>query len=77
MDNLFQHSEQCYAVFSTAFSTALSIDMLLPCKELVTQIHATPWILGSFPYPLFFAVVQALAFHGVMLLLTKLFTMGL
>jgi hypothetical protein len=77
MNELFQHSEQCYAIFNSALSTALSIDTFLSCKELATQIHATPWILGGFPYPLFFAVSQAAAFHGVMLLLTKLFTMGL
>jgi hypothetical protein len=77
MNELFQHSEQCYAVFNSAIPTAFSIDTFLPCRELATQIHITPWILGGFPYPLFFAVSQAVAFHGVMGLLTKLFTMGL
>ena len=77
MEELFQHSEQCYAVFNSALPTAFSIDMFSPCKELSSAIHATPWILGGFPYPLFFAASQSLAFHGVMLLLTKLFTMGL
>jgi hypothetical protein len=77
MEELFRHSEQCYAIFNSALPTALSIDIFLPCKELSSAIHATPWILGGFPYPLFFAASQALAFHGVMLLLTKLFTMGL
>jgi hypothetical protein len=76
MEELFRYSEQCYAVFNSA-STALSFDIFLPCKELSSAIHVTPWILGGFPYPLFFAASQALAFHGVMLLLTKLFTMGL
>lgn len=70
---LFQNSEKCYAILERfADSSAL-----LPCKELVEAIHTQPWVLGGFPYPLFFAVSQALAFHGVMLLLTKLFTMGL
>jgi hypothetical protein len=77
MEELFQHSEQCYTVFNAALPTALSIDIFLPCRDLATAIHATPWILGGFPYPLFFAVTQAIAFHGVMLLLTKLFTMSL
>jgi len=77
MSELFQHSEECYVVFNSALSTALSIDIFSPCKELATAIHFTPWILGGFPYPLFFAASQAIAFHGVMLLLTKLFTMGL
>jgi len=77
MSELFQHSEQCYAIFNSALPAALSMDIFSPCKELATAIHATPWILGGFPYPLFFAASQALAFHAVMLLLTKLFTMGL
>jgi hypothetical protein len=77
MDEIFLQSEQCYTIFNSALPTTLSIDMFLPCKELATQIHATPWILGGFPYPLFFAVSQAIAFHSVMILLTKLFTMGL
>jgi hypothetical protein len=70
---LFQNSEKCYA----ALERVIDSSALLPCKELVEAIHAQPWVLGGFPYPLFFAVSQAIAFHGVMLLLTKLFTMGL
>ncbi len=70
---LFQNSEKCYAVLERVIDSSA----LLPCKELVEAIHAQPWVLGAFPYPLFFAVSQAIAFHGVMLLLTKLFTMGL
>jgi hypothetical protein len=70
---LFQNSEQCYALLERVIDTS----NLLPCKELVEAIHAQPWVLGGFPYPLFFAVSQAIVFHGVMLLLTKLFTMGL
>lgn len=70
---LFQDSEKCYALLERVIDTS----NLLPCKELVEAIHAQPWVLGGFPYPLFFAISQAIAFHGVMLLLTKLFTMGL
>jgi hypothetical protein len=70
---LFQNSEKCYA----ALGWLTDASALLPCKELVEAIHHQPWLLGGFPYPLFFACSQALAFHGVMLLLTKLFTMGL
>jgi hypothetical protein len=70
---LFQNSEKCYAILERIIDASA----LLPCKELVEAIHHQPWLLGGFPYPLFFAISQALAFHGVMLLLTKLFTMGL
>lgn len=70
---LFQNSEKCLA----ALERFIDASALLPCKELTEAIHAQPWVLGGFPYPLFFALSQALAFHGAMLLLTKLFTMGL
>jgi len=70
---LFQNSEKCYAILERIIDAST----LLPCKDLVEAIHHQPWLLGGFPYPLFFAISQALAFHGVMLLLTKLFTMGL
>jgi hypothetical protein len=45
--------------------------------HLIDSSYAPFITLGGFPYPLFFAASQAIAFHGVMLLLTKLFTMGL
>jgi hypothetical protein len=71
---IFQNSEKCYMLLQGG---VISTSELLPCKAMAEAIHAQPWLLGAFPYPLFFAVSQALAFHGVMLLLTKLFTMGL
>ena len=70
---LFQNSEKCYALLERVIDSS----SLLPCKELVEAIHTQPWVLGGFPYPLFFAASQAIAFHGVCCLLTKLFTMGL
>lgn len=70
---LLQNSEKCYV----ALERFIDVSALFSCKELVEAIHAQPWLLGGFPYPLFFAISQALAFHGVCCLLTKLFTMGL
>lgn len=72
VEALFQNSEKCYAVLEQIIDASA----LLPCKDLTEAIHAHPWLLGGFPYPVFFAASQALVFHGAMLLLTKLFTMG-
>jgi hypothetical protein len=71
---IFQNSEKCYAILK---GVVFSTNELLSCKAMVEAIHVQPWLLGGFPYPLFFAITQAFAFHGVCCLLTRLFTMGL
>jgi hypothetical protein len=74
MDELFQHSEACYTALA-AVQIELPV-ILNHCQPLVTQIHQRPWILSEFPYPLLKVAVECLSFHGIMLLLTKMFCLG-
>ena len=81
MTELYQHADACFLYLDSL--TPLSRDFqavgdsLQQCLSLAAAIHAQPWLLGGFPYPLFKSLLECAVFHGVFLLLTKLFTLGL
>jgi len=75
MEELINSAHICWEGLQEDFN--LSIEVGQHCLNLTTAIQKRPWILSEFPYPLTFSLVQAVSFHGAMLLLTKLFTLGL
>jgi hypothetical protein len=81
MTELYQHANACFEYLDSLSPLSGDIqaagDSLQQCFNLAAAIHAQPWLLGGFPYPLFKSLLECAAFHGVFLLLTKLFTLGL
>lgn len=81
MDNLYEHAESCFAYLESLQLIASQIQVsganILHCYTLTQGIHAQPWLLGGVPYPLIKAGTELFAFHGVMLLLSRIFTLGL
>lgn len=75
MEELINSAHICWEGLQEGFN--LSVDIGKHCLSLTEAIEKRPWILSEFPYPLTFSVLQAVSFHGVMLLLTRLFTLGL
>jgi hypothetical protein len=81
MTELYQHADACFLYLDSLTPLPGNVqavgDSLQQCLSLAAAIHAQPWLLGGFPYPLFKSLLECAAFHGVFLLLTKLFTLGL
>ena len=81
MTELYESASACFNYLDSLAPLSGDIqvagDYLQQCLSLVVAIHAQPWILGGFPYPLLKSLLECAAFHGVFLLLTKLFTLGL
>lgn len=75
MEDLINSSQVCFEGLQQSFD--LSVEIAQHCLKLTEAIDKRPWILSEYPYPLFFSVVKAASFHGVMLLMTFLFTLGL
>lgn len=75
MEELINSAHICWEGLNKSFE--LNPDISQHCFDLVSAIERRPWILSEYPYPLVFSVVQAASFHGAMLLLTRLFTLGL
>jgi hypothetical protein len=81
MDNLYEHAESCFAYLESLQPLASQIQLdgakILHCYTFTQSIHAQPWLLGGVPYPLIKAGAELFAFHGVMLLLSRMFTLGM
>lgn len=79
MQELINAASVCFQGFNnfSGGDVSLTSEVAKSCFVLVEAIDKRPWILSEFPYPLLFSVIQAASFHGVMLLLTKLFALGL
>ena len=75
MEELINSAHICWEGLNQDFN--LTVEVAEHCFKLTSAIEKRPWILSEFPYPLTFSVLQAASFHGVMLLLTRLFTLGL
>jgi hypothetical protein len=75
MEELINSASICFQGLQDSFN--LSPEIGNQCLRLTEAIDERPWILSEFPYPLTFSLVQAMLFHGTMLLLTRLFTLGL
>lgn len=75
MEDLINSAHICWEGLSQSFQ--LDPEISQHCFDLVSAIERRPWILSEYPYPLIFSCLQAASFHGVMILLTKLFTLGL
>ena len=81
MSELYESATACFTYLDSLSPLTSDVqavgDTLQSCFELVTAIHNQPWLLGGFPYPLVKSLLEFSIFHGVLLLMTKLFTMGL
>ena len=81
MNELYASANTCFNYLDSLAPLSGNVqavsDSLQQCLSLAAAIHAQPWLLGGFPYPLLKSLLECAAFHGVFLLLTKLFTLGL
>lgn len=80
MEQLYQTIEACRTYLEPKIlDSTFVVDtaQVQPCYELANSLHLQPYLLGGVPYPLIYSVLNFVVFHGVMLLLTKIFTLGL
>lgn len=72
-EQIHQAYLSCYSYLNAAAAgQAGDIQQAIACQSVLPYLS-----ISQFPWAVFSSLLQATAFHGTMLLLTKLFTLGL